>query len=232
MKKISVVILALALSIHAMAQQMPAFIQKGNLSIGAQIAHTRLESDNSDILLLLNPLTVSGKATLLSPSVQFAYRDNRAVGLRLSFFDTQLELDNLTIDLLNDDMQFEIDSFTAAMSTFGGSVYHRSFYGLDSKNRLAAFTEFALAFTGGQSDYGQDGSYSKSFKSKLSFSPGILFFVMNNVAASFSLSMASISYNSVKCLSGGEVTGQRSKFGTKLGPELTGINFGVSVFFL
>ncbi|MCQ2176919.1 MAG: hypothetical protein MJY41_03145 [Bacteroidales bacterium] len=231
MKKTIASLMILAMAFCAGAQERTAFIHKGSIEIGAQVAHTSLESDNSDILLLLNPLTIGSKATLIAPFAQIAYRDNKAIGARLSIFDAFLEMDNLTLDLLNDDMQFDLEAVTAAMSTFGGSVFHRSYYGLDSKNRLAAFTEFSLSLTGGQSDFGKNGDFSKSLKAKLSFSPGLIFFVMNNVAASFSLSMANISYNSIRCYSDGAENGKRARFGSKLGPDITGVNFGVSVFF-
>ena len=221
----------MAAGIAAAAQELPSFIRKGSISIGAQLAHTSIDSDNSDILMLLNPLSVNGKATLFAPVAQISYKDNKALGIRACFFDVNLDLENLTIDLLNDDMQFDLESLTAAMSTFGGSVFHRSYYNLDAKNRLAAYTEFALSLTGGQSDMGINGEFTKSLKAKVSFSPGIIFFVMNNVATSFSLSMANISYNSVKCYSDGKESGQRSKFGSKLGPDITGVNFGISVYF-
>lgn len=231
MKKIFVTIILSAAAFLASAQENTAFIRKGSIAVGAQMAHANFESDNSDILLLLNPLTVGSRATLIAPFAQIAYRDNKTLGARLNFFDACLEMDNLTLDLLNDDMQFDIDAISASMSTFGGAIFHRTYYRLEEKNRLAAFTEYSLALTGGQSDFGKQGGFSKSLKAKLSFSPGLMFFVMNNVAASFSLSMANISYNSVKCYSNGAVNGTRARFGSKLGPDITGINFGISVFF-
>lgn len=225
----AVIILLTALSSSASAKE--AFIQKGSFSAGATFAHIQLDSDNSEAMLILNPVTARGGATLIAPFAELAYSDNHSLGIRFNYFNAQMAVDNITLDLLNDGLQFDITDISENMTTYGGSLYHRRYYGIDSKNRLAAFSEFALGLTCGHSDSGNDGQYAKSMRARLSYSPGLMFFVMNNVSVSVSVSMASLTYNSVKCITDGQQSGFRSKFGTKLGPDITGANFGIAVYF-
>lgn len=225
---------AVTLCLSAAAQDDPqpsAFIPGGSFSAGAQIAYAQLDSDNSEIFLLVNPVTARGSATLVAPFAEYSYRDDRSIGLRLSYLGASARLDDLTLDLLNEGLQFSVSDMSARLNSFGGALYHRNYFGIDRRNRLAAFAEFALSLSGGRSDFGSDGEYSSSFKAGLSFSPGLMFFIMNNVAASCSVSMGGLSYNSVKCYSDGTGTGHRSKFGSRFGLDLLGINFGVSFHF-
>ncbi len=219
------------LCLSVAAQNEPsAFISAKNLSVGAQFAHADLNSDNTELFLLINPVSAKGQATLIAPSVEYAYQDDRALGLRFSYLHACAQLDQLTLNLLNDGLQFSLPDMNAHISTYGGTLYHRNYFGLDRRNLLAAYAEVGLNLTGGRSDFGDGSAYSTSFKAGLTFSPGLIFFVMDNVAASCSVSMGGMSYRSVRCYSDGRETGHRAKFGSRFGLDLLGINFGISFY--
>lgn len=222
---------AMTLCLTLAAQNEPStFIPAKNISAGAQFAYTDLNTDNTELYLLIHPVSAKGQATLIAPFVEYAYRDDRALGLRFSYLNACAQLDHLTLDLLNDGLQLSLSDMSAHICSYGGTLYHRNYFGLDRRNLLAAFAEVGLNLTGDRSDFGDGSAYSSSFKAGLTFSPGLIFFVMDHVAASCSVSMGGVSYRSVKCYSNGVETGHRAKFGSRFGLDLLGINFGISFY--
>lgn len=204
-----------AMPIAVSAQEKEVFIPKGSVSAGIQAAYASLNSNNSDFMLLLNEINAAGHAFYAAPGVEFSYRDNRAVGLRLNYVSGNLAMDNAD----------------AAVRSVGGAVFHRNYFALDRKNRLAAFVEFSASLTGRRADFVKTGENTSSLKAGLTFSPGLMYFVMNNVSISFSIGMAGLSYNSAKCYSGGVETGHSHRFGADFGLDLLGSGFGISFYF-
>lgn len=217
----------------ASAQEGRLFIPKADFSAGAQFASMSIDSDNSDFMLLLNPVTASGSVTMIAPFFEYAYKDNHAVGLRLHYMTGSALIDDINIDLLNEGMSFGFGGFGAHMNTFGVSFYHRNYFALDDRGRLGVMLEESLSYSGGRTSPGEDSSddYTRSDRVKLSFSPGLEFFVMNNISVMLTLSMGNISYSSAKCWSGGNETGSREKFAARFGIDLLGTGFGVAFHF-
>lgn len=203
------------------AQEGRLIVPQGDYSMGLQFAVANFNSENSELLLLLNPIDASGRATLVAPFAEYSYRDNRSIGARLSFFSGNAVINELGLDMLNDGLSFDLSDIKLGMSSFGISIFHRNYLGLDERGRAGLFAEFALGYTGGTT------GDSKSTKLELNFSPGFVFFLMDNVSVSCSLSMAGLNYTSVKTSDGGS----RSKFGVRAGVDLLGLNFGVSFHF-
>lgn len=224
MKRTIAILIAAAFSFAASAQAR-LIVPEGDFSMGAQFASVSCGSSNSEFMLLLNPIDAEGRATRIAPFFEYSYKDNRAIGARLQFFTGSIAVDKLTLDMLNEGLSFDVGDIDMQMRSFGASVFHRNYYGLDDRGRVGIISEFALGMTSGNT-----GS-SKSMGVSLSYSPGFVFYVMNNVSVSCTLSMASISYNSVKCYSDGIVSGSRSKFGARAGIDILGLNFGMSFHF-
>ena len=209
-------------------------VPKGDFSVGAQFANLRLDSDNSEIMLLLNPVSAEGRFFQFAPFFEYAYKENSTFGARLHLTNATAVLDQVTIDLLNEGLSFDITDLDTRMKSYGASVFHRNYFGLDPRGRVAVISELALTVSGGRTDYdfrNPGSDYSTSRKLNFSFSPGLVFYVMNNVSAMCTISMANISYNRVKCFSSGAETGSREKFASRFGVDLTGINFGIAFHF-
>lgn len=217
----------------ASAQDGRLFIPKADFSAGAQFASMSIDSDDSDFMLLLNPVTASGSVTMIAPFFEYAYKDNHSIGLRLHYMTGSAQIDDMNIDLLNEGMSFGFGGVGANMNTFGASFYHRNYFALDEKGRLGVILEEAMSYSGGRTSPGEDSSddYTRSDRVKLSFSPGMEFFVMNNVSVMLTLSMGNISYSSAKCWSGGNETGSRERLAARFGIDLLGTGFGVAFHF-
>lgn len=230
--KILTVLVSAVTTLSAYAGNDGLFLPERDFSFGAQVATAGISSSNSEFLLLLNPVEADARATLIAPFVEYAYRDNRTIGARVQFLSGDLAIGRLTLDLLNEGLSFDVSDVDTHMSSIGASLFHRNYFGLDAKGRVGLLTEFAFTYSSGRTDFDRSRpmtDYSSSSKLGLSFSPGFIFFVMNNVSLSCSLSMLGVNYNTARCFSDGSLSGSRRKFGTRLGPDVAGINFGISL---
>lgn len=222
---------ALLMAAAANAQVM---VQKGDFSVGAQFAHLKLDSDNSEIMLLVNPVSAQGKISQFSPFFEYTYKDDCSFGARVQYFSGAAVLDNITIDLLSEGLSFDLSNLNTHMKRIGASVFHRNYFALDPRSRVGIIADESLSFSEGRIEYDNSKpgmNYSTSGKLNFAFSPGLVFYVMNRVSAMLTISMANVSYNTVKCYTDGSESGGRSKFAARFGIDLTGINFGVAFHF-
>ena len=210
------------------------FVPKGDLSAGTQLAFINFSSDNSEYLLMLNPLSAEAKFKLFSPFFEYAYADNGSIGFRLDYSIITAAVDNLTLDLLNEGLSFGVDNLNAETKSAGASIFHRNYFAVDQKKRFGFFCEESFGYRSGRTEFhlgDPSDSYTKSSRVSLSFSPGFVFYVMNNVSVSCSVGMAGVSYNKVTCFNEGSATGDRQKFAVRFGPDLLGANFGIAFHF-
>ena len=237
MKRLSILFLLLCawgLSGAASAQERNVFLRKGDRSFGAQFATLDLDSDNIEYMLVFNPITAKGRISTLAPFIEYAYRNDRTAGVRIGYTSGNAAVDNITLDLLNEGMVFDMSGVNAGLKTLDAAVFHRNYFALDRSSRVALVTEVALSASRGSTEFtSEDAGLTRanSFNTKLSFSPGVVFFIMNNISVTGTVSMAHIAYNRVDCYSGNEQTGSRTKFGTKIGLDLLGLRLETAFHF-
>ena len=237
MKRVIIIVtsvLMLLCPLYASAQERTVFIPKGNFSAGVQFGTLDLNSDNSGILLVVNPITAKGRVSMIAPFVEYAYKNDRGAGARISYTSGNASVDNITIDLLNEGMAFDFTDVSAGITMLGATIFHRNYFALDPRSRVAVVAEVALSGSRGHSEFntgGQAMTRADYLNAKLSFSPGLSFFVMNNISITGTVSMANLSYNRVECFNNNEQTGSRNKFGANVGLDLLGAWFGVAFHF-
>ena len=234
MRTVRILTAAIAALLVAASANAQVMVFRGDFSVGAQFMHLKLDSDNSEIMLLVNPVSAQGKISQFSPFFEYAYKDDCTFGAKVQYFSGVAVLDNITLDLLSEGLSFDLSDLNTHMKRFGASLFHRNYFALDARSRVGILAEEALSFSEGRTEYDKSKpgmNYSTSGKLNFSFSPGLVFYVMNNVSAMFTISMANVSYNTVKCYTDGSQSGGRSKFAARFGVDLTGINFGVAFHF-
>lgn len=234
MRKARILLAAMSALLMAVAANAQVMVQKGDFSVGAQFAHLKLDSDNSEIMLLVNPVSAQGKISQFSPFFEYTYKDDCSFGARVQYFSGAAVLDNITIDLLSEGLSFDLSNLNTHMKRIGASVFHRNYFALDPRSRVGIIADESLSFSEGRIEYDNSKpgmNYSTSGKLNFAFSPGLVFYVMNRVSAMLTISMANVSYNTVKCYTDGSESGGRSKFAARFGIDLTGINFGVAFHF-
>lgn len=209
-------------------------ISKNDLSMGVQFAYLDLDSDNSDLFLIISPVTANGSFFHVAPFFEYAYRDDRSIGAKFQYLVGTAQLDNLSLDLMNEGMTFEVEDIDTRLKRISAFFYHRNYLALDRRSRIGVIIEESLSYARTHTDYDYDAPgtrFSTGDRFTLAFSPGLAFFVMNNLSLSFTLSLANVSYNTIKSYTSGEESGSREKFGGRFGVDITGINFEISFHF-
>lgn len=209
-------------------------ILKHNFAAGLQFAYLDLNSDNSELFLIVSPISANGSIFHLTPVVEYAYKNDCAIGGKIQYMSGNATLDNLSLDLMSEGLQFSVSDISSRMKRFSGIIYHRNYFALDKHSRIGVIAEESLTYSRSYIDYDSDAPgtrYSTGNRFTLAFSPGITFFVMNSISIGLSVSMANLSYNSVKSYKAGEEPGSRTKFGAKFGVDVTGVNFEIVFHF-
>ena len=215
-------------------EERQVFIPKGDIGVGAQFASMNLDSDNTEWMLFFNPISAKGKISSIGPFVEYAYRNNRTAGVRINYTSGNASVDNITLDLLNEGMSLELSDVDAEMTALHATVFHRNYFGIDRLRRLGFVVEGGLTMGRGNTEFkprDSDPTKSSYFRVKAYFSPGLVFYLMDNVSILGSISLANISYTKGDSYEDGVRIGGRDKFGAKAGIDLLGIWFGASIHF-
>ncbi len=214
------------------------YAYKGEVLMGAAVSYGEVQSDNSEVMLLLEGIDASGDMLSIKPFVGYFYKDNRCVGARFGYSSLGGELGDATIDLGDtNDLEIDIPYFKLRSESYSYGVFHRSYVGLDKAGRAGLFAEVELmgshskGLTSFEMTEGDmTTSRSKSSSLELSFNPGVAVYVMPNVCATLSFGFGGVNYKSIKQYDENwNPTGERisSKMSFKF--NVTAINFGINI---
>lgn len=204
---------------------------KGGWQCGMSVMYTDFSSNNSEFMLMLKGLGTSASMTRIAPEALFTYMDNHAVGVRFQYTNISGMVDSMTAELLGN-LSLSFDNVNALSSSMGGSLFHRTYVGLESFGRIGLFWDYALGYSKSRTQfYTGDASDAFSINNKLSlsFAPGFVYFPMNNVSVQASVSMGGLSYNDITSFGLNEVTGTRRAWKAYAGISLLDFNFGLTV---
>ncbi len=204
---------------------------KGEWQCGVSIMYADFSSNNSEFMLVMQNLNASASLLRLAPEGLYTYKNNRAVGARFQYTNVNGMVDSMTADLLGN-LSLDVGSLNALSRSKGGSLVHRTYVGLDGFGRVGIFWDYVFTYTKSKTQfYTGDASsaYSINNKISLNFAPGIVYFPMNNVSVQACISMAGISYNTVKAYDQGVITGQRQAWKARASLSLLDLSFGVTV---
>lgn len=208
-------------------------IPKGEWQVGAQISHVSMSSSNSEYALLINGLDANGSITKIAPFVSYAFKNNQAIGLRFQYATADANIDAAELDLLSDDLEFELENLRGRLTSYQTSVYYRTYVGLDNRGRIGLFNDITLSYNNSKTSFRYnaqtENAYTKSNQLKLSLHPGIVVFAMNNLSTHVSVGIGGVSYNNTKYYRDGACVGKRdfSKANFKL--DILDISIGLSV---
>ncbi len=213
------------------------FIQKGETMLGLSASYFDIDSDNSEILLVLEGIDLKGSYYSVKPFAGYFYRDNRAVGGSFAYSGYSATLDAATLDLgVSNDINFDVPYINVDNKGYAYSLFHRSYAALDDKGHFGVFAEIELSATYSDTDYQyESGDVLKSVSSKnqsyaISFNPGISAFIMNNVCASLSFEFGGLHYTNIKQYdTEGVQVGQRDASKMQFMFNVFAINFGMTV---
>ena len=206
-------------------------VPKGDWQCGLTIMYADYNSDDADYMLMLQGLDARASMFMIAPEASYAFRHNHSIGVRFSYTKLGGMLDAATADLLGN-MSLSVNDIRATSNSMGGSVYQRTYVGIDRQGRFGIFWDYILGYTRARTDFstgGQTSSYSIKEKVNLAFAPGVVYFPMNNISVQAKISLADVSYARTTAYADGTVAGTHRGANVQAGLNLLNLSFGLTI---
>lgn len=211
------------------------FVSKGDAGAGVQFFHLSLDSTNSEWALILQHLGANGSILSFSPYLDYAYKDNRSVGVRVKFSEVSGTVSNADFSMPGEDSDVSLQDMTARSSVFQTELYHRSYAAIDGNGRIGAFMDMALGWSRTDTCFNSDNQSSDdssiSKRVRLAVHPGLMIFVTPRLSTHVSVGIGGAQYSSTDYVQGGEVTGHRVTSRLHFSLDLLDISYGLSWHF-
>lgn len=206
-------------------------VPKGSWQCGISVMYADFSSDNTEYMLMLQGLNADASMLRLAPEAAYAYSDNHAVGAKFQYTNLDGMMDSATADLLGN-FSMTLENISAVSRSMSGSVFHRTYVGLDNHGRVGIFWDYILGVSRTRTQFAvtePSDAYSLTKKIHLAFAPGIVYFPMNNVSVQVGISLADLSYSNVAAYQDGQLVGERHAWKALASLNLLGLNFGLTV---
>lgn len=212
------------------------FVYKGEVMLGLTASYGRVDSDNSDIMLLLNGIDVGLRSTTVRPFFAYAYSDNRAVGFRMGYELIKGDLSNIdaSLGLIAEGMEnLSIGDIGLRNESYSWSLFHRHYLGLDRRGIVGVILETELLVKNGTTQFlsgGEDvsASLSRNFAARLNVNPGIGIYVFPQVCVTATVGIGGLRYNNIRQYDdAGAVIGRRDHSSLDFKLNITNIQIGV-----
>lgn len=204
---------------------------KGEWQCGLSVMYADFNSADIDYMMVLQGLNARASVLRLAPEAAYTFRDNHAIGVRFSYTKAGGMLDSATADLLGN-LSLSVSDINAVSSSMGGSVFQRTYIGIDKQGRFGIIWDYILGYTRTKTQFAA-GESSSAFtvkeKINLAFAPGVVYFPMNNMSIQACISIADLSYAATTAYEDGAVTGSRRGWGARASLNILNLSFGLTI---
>ena len=206
---------------------------KGEWQCGLSVMYADFSSDDTDYMLMLQGVNANASMLRLAPEAAYTYKENHAVGARFQYTNLNGGVDMATADLLGN-LSMSIADVNAVSRSMNLSVFQRTYVGLDTYGRVGIFWDYVLGLSRTMSRFymGETSdTYSLNRKIHLGFSPGVVYFPMNNVSVQASICLAELAYNNVASYADGQKVGKRNYWKAQGSLNVMDLCFGLTIHF-
>lgn len=210
------------------------FIPKGKWGFGVTASYGELQTEDIRVLSLLKDLNLKGKIYSIKPYVQYAVRNNQAVGLKFDYSRGTADLGKLAVDF-DEDLNFTLADVSYYQQTFAVAAIYRAYVGLDPNGRFGIFNETDLSFGSGSSRfkrlYNAEPRDTRTLitQGSLNFSPGVCVFIQDFVSFNVSFGVFGLKWRHESQSTNGEDEGSRTTSGANFRFNIFNINFGLMI---
>lgn len=211
------------------------FIPKGQWSFGIQASYGEFNTEDFQMLSILNDLNVKVKAYSLEPSISYFFGNNQSIGINFNYTRMYVDLAGLSFDF-DSDMSFKLADVSYYSKTYSSAIAYRNYVGLGRDRRFGVFNEVELAFGAGSSRFKRlyDGlprdTRTNTMTASLNFSPGVSVFIMDYVSFNVSFGVFGIKVHHERQTTDGVDEGSRFSSGANFKFNIFNINFGMAVY--
>lgn len=207
---------------------------KGLWHIGLTANYGELNTEDMEILSIINDIDLHGKIYSIKPSVSYFLRNNLCVGMRLAFTKGDMGINSFKVDI-DEDMSFNLHDIKYTSDSYAAAVFIQQYFGLSRRGRFAVFNEAEVSVGTGSSHFIRpfDGvlrdTRTKTQSFNINYSPGVSIMMMKNAAFNLSFGIFGFHLKDEKQWENGEESGSRFTSGINFRFNLFNINFGVSI---
>lgn len=209
-------------------------IPKGQWSFGLTASYGEFNTDDVEILSILNNFDIKVKAYSLKPSISYFFKSNQSIGIKFNYTRTSVDLQNMMFDF-DDDLNFTLRDVSYYSQTYTASINYRNYIGLGPEKRFAIFNEVDLGFGSGSSRFKRlyndepRDTRTNITQASLNFSPGLCVFIMDYISFNVSFGVFGIHMTNEKQTTDGVPDGSRFSSGANFKFNIFNINFGMAV---
>ena len=210
------------------------FIPKGSWHIGLTASYGEFNTSDMEMMDLLTDIDLNVHAFSIKPYLNYFIRNNLAVGVRMAYSRLGGDINSFKVDI-DEDMNFNIHDVHYLSETYTAAVALQQYMGITRRGRFGIFQETELAFASGNSDFNRPyngelrRTHSTTTEARLTFSPGVTVFIMENVSFNVSFGVFGFYLKNEKQIVDGEPAGSRFTSGANFRINLFNIAFGIGV---
>lgn len=210
------------------------FIPKGQWAFGLTASYGEFNTEDIQVLSILNNFDVKVKTYSLNPSISYFFRHNQSIGIKFSYTHSNVDLENMSFGF-DDDMNFTLSDVTYYAQSYTASINYRNYIGLGAEKRFAIFNEVDLGFGSGSSRFKRliggepRDTRTNTVSASLNFSPGLCVYIMDNVSFNVSFGVFGLHMRNEKQATNGDNEGSRFTSGANFRFNIFNINFGLAV---
>ena len=206
-------------------------IPKGDWQTGLSVMYSDFNAANSDYMLLLEGMDAKASMFKIAPEASIAVANNHALGVRFNYTHLAGGLDAASLDLLGN-LSLSVGNINAMSNSMGGSIYKRTYVGIDKQGRFGLFWDYILGYTRAKTQFSlSEDSVSRTVKEKYSFAfaPGVIYFPMNNVSIHANISILDVYHSKTSAYTNDTFVGERVKHGANATLNLLNLSFGLAI---
>ncbi len=210
------------------------YIPKGSWAFGLTASYGELNTEDNQLLSILNNVDFKGKIYSIKPSISYFIRNNQSIGLQFDYSRGVADLTNLALDF-DDDLNFAIKDVSYYTQSFSVSTAYRNYVGLGPDKRFAVFNQVDLSFLAGSSRFKRlyndvpKDTRTIITQASLNFSPGVCVFIQDQVAFNVSFGIFGIKMRKERQSTDGVDEGHRFTSGANFRFNIFNINFGLLI---
>ena len=210
------------------------FIPKGSWKVGLTVSYGEFSTSDLRMLDLVSDVDFGVNTFNIKPYLSYFIRNNLAVGVRMGYNRTRGTIDSFKVDI-DEDMNFNLHDIGYRAESYGAAVFLQQYMGLTRRGRFGVYTEAELSFASGNSDFDRPyngvlrRTHSTNMEARLTFSPGVSVFVLDNVTFNVSFGVFGFYLRNERQQVDGEPAGHRFTSGANFRINLFNLAFGLGI---